>query len=354
MPPRGHSSSSHSSRSHSSHRSSHRSSSGGYHGHSSSSHSSSSNRSSGTSSSRPRVNQPRGFYNPAQMHTYRCRKHDYVFYPTDWVDSETGTLNKKGYYDENGNHYEALILKHNQKYENVPLRCEYCGTTSIRDLTDDNQTMTCENCGANMIIEAVLDDPADTESGYSSSRAKGKPAVAVLVTMGIILFIYCVPVLLASAFFMFHGMLKKGYDSGKDSGYDQVNDSQNDPEKELKEISNVDIFGSTIYLKDGTDGYTISDSDDYDKVLYWDYSYESYYDKESDCYVWYNTDVSPNLWQYWYEDISSDYGDYGWMEYEDGEWYIERRDEDWILLDTDKYDTSELWHFDSASDVGGK
>ena len=153
---------------------------------------------------------------------------------------------------------------------------------------------------------------------------------------------------------MFHGLLKKVYDSGKDSGYDQVNDSHNDPEEELKEISNVDIFGSTIYLKDGADGYTISDSDDYDKVLYWDYSYESYYDKESDCYVWYNTDVSPNLWQYWYEGISSDYGDYGWIEYEDGEWYIERRDEDWILLDTDKYDTSELWHFDSASDVGGK
>ena len=39
---------------------------------------------------------------------------------------------------------------------------------------------------------------------------------------------------------------------------------------------------------------------------------DNYYDKETDCYFWLNNDVTPPIWQYWYEGISSDYGDYGW------------------------------------------
>ncbi len=129
---------------------------------------------------------------------------------------------------------------------------------------------------------------------------------------------------------------------------------ENNVETTAKPVSNTDIFGSTLYLKNGTDGYSLSDSGDYDKVLYWDYSYESYYDKDADCYVWYNTDVSPYLWQYWYKDISSDFGDYGWMEYEEGQWYVEYDDGKWNKLDTDRYDQSVLWHFDNASDVSVK
>ena len=343
MPPRGHSSSSHSSRSHSSHRSSGSRSHSSYHGHSSSSHSSVINYGSGSMPvGRTRVNQPRGYFNSSGLNTYRCRKHDYVFYPNDWIDSETGTSYQKGYYDENGNRYETLILKHNQKYENVPLKCEFCGTTSVRDLTDDTETMTCDNCGANMIIDAILDDAADTGSNYNTANIGKNGRMGVMAAMGIIFVICAIPVLALGVMFKVANMLKSDYST------------QSSSQKESRTISNVDIFGSTLYLKEGDDGYKLADSEDYDKVLYWDYSYESYYDKGSDCYVWYNTDMSPNLWQYWYEDISSDYGDYGWMEYEDGEWYIERGNEDWILLDTDKYDTSELWHFDSASDVGRK
>ena len=66
--------------------------------------------------------------------------------------------------------------------------------------------------------------------------------------------------------------------------------------------------------------------------------------------VWVNTDIESAQWQYWYEDISSDFGDYGWREYDDEEltWYIESSENNWVLLDTKKYDTNSLWHFNNA------
>lgn len=50
-------------------------------------------------------------------------------------------------------------------------------------------------------------------------------------------------------------------------------------------------------------------------------------------------------WQYWYEGISSDYGEFGWMEFDYGEelWYIEIDQGDWIVL-PEKYDKSRLWY----------
>lgn len=82
--------------------------------------------------------------------------------------------------------------------------------------------------------------------------------------------------------------------------------------------------------------------DDYTKYLYWSTYYDSYYDADSDCYLWYNTEVEPAIWQYWYEGISSDYGDYGWMEYKDeGGWWIEKSRNNWVEYTGD---TSDLWH----------
>lgn len=77
----------------------------------------------------------------------------------------------------------------------------------------------------------------------------------------------------------------------------------------------------------------------------WDDEFECYYDPVTDCYFWYNDTTKTHTWQYWYEDISSDYGDYGWMEYDSTEkqWYIEVSDEEWIELPSE-YDRSNLWH----------
>ncbi|MBO4637636.1 MAG: hypothetical protein J5685_10875 [Clostridiales bacterium] len=73
----------------------------------------------------------------------------------------------------------------------------------------------------------------------------------------------------------------------------------------------------------------------------WDAGEEWYYDSVTDCYFCYDN----GAWQYWYEAISSDYGDYGWMEYDEDEkqWYIEYDDGEWEVL-PDSYDTSNLWH----------
>ena len=77
----------------------------------------------------------------------------------------------------------------------------------------------------------------------------------------------------------------------------------------------------------------------------WDDETESYYDPVTGCYFWYNNEYEPASWQYWYEDISSDYPDSGWMEYDKMQkcWYIEADYDEWIVL-PDKYDTSYLWH----------
>ena len=77
----------------------------------------------------------------------------------------------------------------------------------------------------------------------------------------------------------------------------------------------------------------------------WSSGDDSYYDSASGLYLWYNTDLSPNLWQYWYEPISGDYGDYGWMEYENGVWYIEAEQAQWLPVPA-SYDTAPLWHID--------
>lgn len=77
----------------------------------------------------------------------------------------------------------------------------------------------------------------------------------------------------------------------------------------------------------------------------WDDEMECYYDPETDCYFWYNDTTKTHTWQYWYEGISSDYGDYGWMEFDSTEkqWYIEVSDGEWIELPSE-YDRSNLWH----------
>ena len=111
--------------------------------------------------------------------------------------------------------------------------------------------------------------------------------------------------------------------------------------------SYVGNSNDAIYLLQSVDNsYRESnDSREYDKKLVWDNRYQSYYDADSYCYVCYNKNVSPHVWQYWYEGISSDYGDYGWMEYRSGRWYIEQYNDHWIVLPSD-YRTSHLWHIE--------
>ena len=282
-----------------------------------------------------------------------------MYYPVAWLDESTNTTYQNGYYDEQGNRYDNLILKNNEKYENVPMHCEYCETTQVRDLTDDNETMTCPHCGANMVIDAILDERTDIPSydqtvsynstGTVSQKGKWRPFIIVAIVIGAI---YIVPAITSAMFAPFYGLLKfvsniRNPQTGTVQQTSQQTITTQTYEPDPEYLSNEDIFGMVLYLKSSEEGMLFGNSTDYEKNLIWNDSDECYYDASSDCYVWFNTDLDPSLWQYWYEGISSDYGDYGWMEYEDGKWYIETDYGNWEEIDLSGYG-DRIWHFADA------
>lgn len=364
MPPRGHSSSSHhsshSSRSsHSSH-SSHSSFSSGPSFHSSSSHSSSYSPSSYSSASRrtravktvtiprparSRVNQPLHYCGMMAVHDYKCIHHDYVFYGENWTDSESGTSYEKGYYDETGERFDALIIEKDDGTYESTLECPFCNTVS-KEVWEKGAVPQCKNCGANLVetdtkvIYDKIDNSTvektqyDTDDGIGDignsvgGRFKKLLKIGLWVIIGIFgLNIINDVVNPDDGISDNNGIYaSSGYDDGYYDGYDTVYDDY---------VYNPDIFGDSVYVES------------LGRSLEWSEDYGSYYDPETDCYLYYNTDMEPPIWQYWYEGISSDYGNFGWMEYDfsENQWYIERRAGEWIAL-PEKYDTSYLWHMD--------
>lgn len=349
MPPSRRSSSSRSSRSRSS--SSRRRSSSSRR-RSSSSHSSSYRRSSTRSSSsrplRSRTNQPRGV--PGSIVSsavfVQCKNHDYIYYKESWSDEATGTYYRKGYYDEDGTYYDGdsiAFKKPDGSYE-AHYQCDYCGT-EFESNWKEGFYPTCKNCGAEMQKTPVyIDEILEIESSSPTYVAPPIVGKVLLVVLGLS---FLTPFIFMIFFLILSFSLERSVsESDKwvqtgDGEYRYVGESETTE-------TNLDIYGTEIYLDEISDNiYRICDEeDDYEKHITWDYGAKSYYDYESDCYLWYNTDVSPNLWQYWYDDIAGD-AYYGWMECEGDAWFIEVSDTEW-----DRYsgDTSELWHIENSFD----
>lgn len=355
MPPSGHSSSSHSSHSSSSHSSSFGSSrsyssgssrsSSGPSSHSSSSwsskpsYSSKPSRPKAPAPARPRVNQPAGYrtFGGVRPTYYYGRRHDYIYYPVAWTDSGSGRSYKAGYYDENGQYYDNVSFNTDGKYKNVVCHCSYCDRDAIVDLSAEDaasKSLQCPNCGAPMAVSSFLDDyiadnQASADREARAAKRSDRRRIGCLVALVIFLaigIISCVAAEMADN------------SPGAGTGTQQV--------YTLEGSSNVDMFGETVQLTAGKNGaYTIDGGAAADKMLIWDTDADSYYDQSSDCWVWYNTDVEPPVWQYWYEGISSDFGDYGWMEHDETGWYIEKSSGNWVKL-PDKYDASSLWYID--------
>lgn len=84
-----------------------------------------------------------------------------------------------------------------------------------------------------------------------------------------------------------------------------------------------------------------------EREVSWSTQYDCYYDSPTDSYFFLNTNMEPPIWQYWFETVSSDYGDYGWLEWDAKEqkWYVQVSAKKWELLPADKY-SNYLWHFD--------
>lgn len=361
-----HSSSSHSSSSHSSsHSTSHSSSSHSSSSHSSYSSSGGSRRTIGGSRyarpsftktvseytrdrnpigrriARERYNQPLGYDKVASGFAteHYAEKHNYTYYPYDWKYNDV--TYKRGYYDEEGNHYDRVVFERDGVLRNLICNCEYCGSTTKMDWKT-GETLKCPKCGGSVTIETPYDtyteDPDYTAYEAERDRIRKSPTasgnVKYIDTKVENIKSYAVIGLLFIAvvgffIFLYTSISNSGSSSSSGGG-----------------VSNVEIWGRTIYLKSqGNGSYSISDtSSDYDKKLTWDYGEDSYYDKNSRCFLWYNTDVAPNLWQYYYVGISTSYPDgCGWLEYEPNGWYIEVSSGNW-----QKYtgDTSNFWHIE--------
>ena len=285
----------------------------------------------------------------------RCKNHDYMYYNEAWTDEKTGVSYRKGYYDENGTYYDAdsiVFKKPDGSYE-AHYVCEYCGT-ELEANWKEGFYPTCQNCGAEMNKTPVYIDEiinigtgeASYDDSYRSSYAPvGNKSKSLVTRMLISL---AAPIIMM---FIIFGSLTKMqqnfYEEIERDIYTEFEPGQEYDSVEETE-TNLEIYGTDIYLDEiSPDIYRICDEEeDYEKHLTWDYGARSYYDYDSDCYLWYNTDVSPNLWQYWYDDIAGD-NYYGWMECEGKDWYIEVSDTDWELYEGD---TDGLWHIENSFD----
>ncbi len=313
MPPRGHSSSHHSS-SHSGSRS--HSSSHSHSSHSSSHHSYSvssarSNYQGGTPIHRMRTSQPYGWNHAlhgAIGHFYGAA-HDYDYYPQDWTASD-GRFFKEGYYDENGQHYDNMIMIGSQ----TMLKCEYCGSRVVYEWKEGDLP-ACDKCGAPFRVD-ITDRAKTALSGnapQSDSGIKGVISRIPLlgkIVIGMFIGSLVLHVFMTVAALAFTFVSRNSFGSTRHETVSQKNSVY------------VEEIGRTCHL----DG-------------------EDWYDSQTECWFYYNDSVPPYQWQYWYEGISSDYGDYGWMEYDMGEetWYIETDKGNWERLPAG-YDTSRLWH----------
>ena len=278
------------------------------------------------------MNQPTGFFSTGSTGRrpsyYYGRRHEYIYYPVAWVDSSTGKSYQQGYYDENGERYDNVAFEKDGKYENVVCHCEYCGLDTVMDLSADaaSKTLQCPNCGAPMEIKSLLDQELRASSAVSDTARPAARKRSGWQTFWIILLITVIVLYLFARI----SMRSEYTSSGGSSSYG------------VTEVAPA--FGDRVVLtRTGEGEYRFVSGGAADKTLVWDRDSESYYDSSTECWVWLNTDMDPPVWQYWYEGISSDYGDYGWMEHDETGWYIEASYGDWIELPA-KYDAGSLWY----------
>ena len=207
--------------------------------------------------------------------------------------------------------------------------------------------LECANCGAPLEIRSALDKyqsggnaAVSGASGQASARSRQRRRKKVWPVFLVI------AAILAGLIGLGSHELKKQAEQ-EQAEMQTVQETQAESFRVNGESGSMPEFlnWNTIYLSEtGPQSFAVSNSPA-DKELVWDEDADSFYDEESDCWLWYNTDVEPPLWQYWYEGISSDFGDYGWMEHDSDGWFIEKSYGNWIPLPLE-YDTGSLWYIE--------
>ena len=276
------------------------------------------------------MNQPRSGVLPVILH---CLQHDYAYYPTGW--EYEGQQYEAGYYDEAGNRYENVAFTDENGDSTVEFSCEYCGSRAKYKWTE-GQFPKCSSCGAPLSPRDVHTDaviPAYSETSDEAAAAEKPPRKK---KRRIWLIIVAVLVLI----WLFNSFSSRGaeYHPSGNSGYTA----------ELRPAAGQFRLGEDIRLKYSGNGiYEIISSGNADKVLEYIPEDDYYYDSDTEAWLCYNMEMSPAVWQYWFEGVSSDYGDYGWMECEGKDWYVEVSSGNW-----QKYpgSTASLWHIQNRFD----
>ena len=270
-----------------------------------------------------------------------------MYYPESWTDSSSGRYYEKGYYDENGKYYDSVAFQEDGKYKNVTCHCDYCGTDTILDLDNiEGTSLQCPNCGAPMQVKSELDEISSAQPSTNTHVYNSEESLknAFPQTKKKRFSALAVAIIVAAALMIFNNvrsMFRPTLPSIQGQHIQEVTIQQTNTGK-------TDVLtpsGNTVFLEKQSDGsyHVVNDVVRADRILYYDAAEDSYYDEATGCWLWYNTDVEPAQWQYWYEGISSDYGDYGWMEHDSEGWWIEVSDGNWIPL-PGKYSTSSLWY----------
>ncbi|MBR4655079.1 MAG: hypothetical protein IKO68_00530 [Oscillospiraceae bacterium] len=295
---------------------------------------------------RPRVNQPTGFVTATHQRPiyYYGRRHSYAYYPLAWVDVKTGTSYQQGYYDENGQRYDSVTFEENGNYKNVVCHCPYCDSETVMDLSAgevEDHSLKCPNCGGTMEIrselDSILSEDAAREESAAASQASYDPEIKRKKSRGYFWIIVAMVIMILGI-------------SRSMRRHQAQTVSPDIPGIQI--IENTGASGqeaalyAPVYLEKQADGsyHVVTDVVRADKVLYFDADADSYYDEDTDCWLWKNTDMDPAVWQYWYEDISSDY-ESGWMEHDDDGWHIETTDGKWVSLPA-KYNSDRLWYIE--------
>ena len=264
---------------------------------------------------------------------HHCFKHDYYYFNEDFIDEFSGQTFKKGYYDEAGTFYEDLTLDFS-KMETISMyTCEHCESSIKLDLVSSpsNEALTCPSCGAivdlnkifalnidyyvcddkgTLINENLIKNEYTYEydyqpSSYTYSNNSNSSGIGISVFLKFIITIFIIMNIIP--FILFIPMFIGGslYSSNNDNYYEESNQTAYD------DYYDYNIFGESIYVSA------------IDRYCYFDGDY--YYDVTSDCYFCYNTKKDIPSMQFWFEDFSYQYGDYGWLEYDEYEecWYVE-------------------------------
>lgn len=217
--------------------------------------------------------------------------------------------------------------QNDERYQNYV--CSYCDST-IR-VKYGEIDMKCPYCGASLSDDIVTIPPQTEPDFYSAPVPSGRNRSNVSsVLVWILVFCGIMGLMVLSLSYADADKSNRGYQQ-----HNSAQTSQTKPivtEKSTEPIVEEEQIADEIYV-------TVLN-----RYVKWSDEYECYYDEVTDCYFFKNYDVNPSIWQYWFEGISSDFGDYGWLEYdfEDNQWYVQVNENDWEVLSG--YDTSNMWH----------